>query len=266
MSNEPRRHEPSWYLMLTCTCAYRFWFGLVTFALGLHIPDHEIDLCRELMANAWIAVGLQNDLWSWPKERDAAKQHGKDHVVNAIWVLMQEHKTDVSEAMQICRNLIVEYVAKYLKVIEATRNDESISLDLRKYLDAMLYSISGNVVWSLECPRYNPKITFNETQLGWMERGVPSLETSISREEISGNASDSSAPSPLADELDSIRDRAGSASTKISSLSTEGSCSPIQTEDDRALKTFDASYKTLEVSSPPRGSDCTSFVDRKAGN
>ncbi|KAJ4387227.1 hypothetical protein N0V93_007816 [Gnomoniopsis smithogilvyi] len=247
-----RQHETR-FIELSKYIPYRimdvgemFWFGLVTFALGLNIPDHELDLCRELMANAWVAVGLQNDIWSWPKELDAAKHHGKDHVVNAIWVLMQEHKTDVGEAMQICRNLIVEYVAKYIKVIEATRNDESISLDLRKYLDAMLYSISGNVIWSLECPRYNPKITFNETQLEWMWRGLPSLETSISEEEISGNASESSAPSPLVDELDSIRDRAGSASTKNSSLSSGGFCSPIYTQDDRALKTFNASYKALE--------------------
>ncbi|KAG6353554.1 hypothetical protein INS49_005516 [Diaporthe citri] len=150
-----------------------FWFGLVTFGLGLHIPDHELDLCRELMSHAWIAVGLQNDIWSWPKERDAAKMNEKDHVVNAIWVLMQEHQTDVDGAMQICRKLIVDHVAKYLDVIEATKNDESISLDLRRYLDAMLYSISGNVVWSLECPRYNPDINFNETQREWMRLGVP---------------------------------------------------------------------------------------------
>ncbi|KAG8158274.1 hypothetical protein KVR01_012035 [Diaporthe batatas] len=216
-----------------------FWFGLVTFALGLQIPDHELELCRELMANAWISVGLQNDLWSWPKERDAAKQHGKDHVVNAIWVLMQEHKTDVSGAMQICRSLIVEYVAKYLKVIEATKNDESISLDLRKYLDAMLYSISGNVVWSLECPRYNPKITFNETQLEWMRGGLPLLE-------ISESFSDSPDLSPSPDELDSIRYRAGSASTEASSLATGGSCSPAHTDDNKSSEAYDANNQSLE--------------------
>lgn len=153
--------------------ARRFWFGLVTFGLGLHIPDHELNLCRELMSHAWIAVGLQNDIWSWPKEQDAAVLHGKDHVVNAIWVLMQEHRTDVDGAMQICRKLIVDHVAKYLDVIEATKNDESISLDLRKYLDAMLYSISGNVVWSLECPRYNPDINFNKAQLELMRERLP---------------------------------------------------------------------------------------------
>ncbi|POS74342.1 hypothetical protein DHEL01_v207267 [Diaporthe helianthi] len=215
-----------------------FWFGLVTFALGLHIPDHELELCRELMANAWIAVGLQNDLWSWPKERDAAKLHGNDHVVNAIWVLMQEHKTDVNEAMDMCRKLIVEYVAKYLKVIEDTRNDVSISLDLRKYLDAMLYSISGNVVWSLECPRYNPEINFNETQSEWMRRGVPPLETSISGDDYSANSSDVSATSASENEVDSIRGRPASSRSSFEST---------HTASDKQSDALDGGDQTLEM-------------------
>lgn len=137
-----------------------------------------MDLCRELMAPAWIAVGLQNDLWSWPKERDAAEKQGHGHVINALWVLMQEHKTDVDGAEQICRRLIKENVAKYLQVVRDSKDNKSLSEDLRKYIDAMQYSISGNVVWSLSCPRYNPDISFNKQQLGWMHHGVPASEDS----------------------------------------------------------------------------------------
>ncbi|GJC78710.1 fusicoccadiene synthase [Colletotrichum liriopes] len=132
------------------------------------------------MAPAWIAVGLQNDLWSWPKEEDAAKKQGKGHVINAIWVLMQEHKTDVRGAAQICRRLIKEYVAKYLQIVKESRNNHLLSPDLRKYIEAMKYSISGNVVWSLTCPRYNPQVSFNECQLEWMYRGVPEIGPSSS--------------------------------------------------------------------------------------
>ncbi|KAI1857352.1 uncharacterized protein JN550_013232, partial [Neoarthrinium moseri] len=156
-----------------------FWYGVVTFGLGLRIPDHELDLCRSLMAPAWTAVGLQNDLWSWPKERDAAQLRGKDHVINAIWVIMQEQQVQVHEAMQICRQLIKDYVSRYLQTMEEIKVNTSISSDLRKYLQAMLYSISGNVVWSLTCPRYNPDVEFNQTQLDWMFNGVP-LNTSPS--------------------------------------------------------------------------------------
>lgn len=137
-----------------------------------------MDLCRELMAPAWIAVGLQNDLWSWPKERDAAEKQGRGHVINALWVLMQEHKTDVDGAEQICRRLIKENVAKYLQVVRASKDNDSLSKDLRKYINAMQYSISGNVVWSLSCPRYNPDISFNKQQLEWMHHGVPASDDS----------------------------------------------------------------------------------------
>ncbi|KAK6213609.1 fusicoccadiene synthase [Colletotrichum tabaci] len=168
-----------------------FWYGVVTFGLSLRIPDHEMDLCRKLMAPAWIAVGLQNDLWSWPKERDAAEKQGKDHVINAIWVLMHEHKTDLEGAEQICRRLIKENVAKYLQIVKECRDDASLSEDLRKYIEAMKYSISGNVVWSLTCPRYNPQVSFNERQIRWMHEGVPELETSCSSPEAESVSSSS---------------------------------------------------------------------------
>jgi fusicocca-2,10(14)-diene synthase/ophiobolin F synthase len=190
------------------------------------------------MSHAWIAVGLQNDIWSWPKERDAARLHGKDHVVNAIWVLMQEHQTDVDGAMQICRKLIVDHVAKYLDVIEANKNDESISLDLRKYLDVMLYSISGNVVWSLECPRYNPDINFNETQLEWMRQGLPprpelSPSLLVNLETVSADESDSTVDSDKSG--DTQRDSSPS-SVSSCSLSRETSAAAQETHTHKVFE------------------------------
>lgn len=140
--------------------------------MGLHIPEHETETCRRLMADAWIAVGLQNDLWSWPKERDEAARKGEAYVVNAIWVLMQEHQVDVTGAEGICRKLIKEYVARYVQTIKDTRDDETLSKDLRIYMEAFQYAISGNVVWSRTCPRYNPAANFNETQLDMMHNAV----------------------------------------------------------------------------------------------
>lgn len=222
----------------------------MTFGLGLHIPDHEIDLCRELMSNAWVAVGLQNDLWSWEKELNAATLHGKDHVVNAIWVLMQEYQTDVDGAMQICRKLIVEYVAKYLEVIESTKNDESISMDLRKYLDAMLYSISGNVVWSLECPRYNPGKSFNETQLQCMRQGFPPLASKPETGNGPKVISNERAASPVADVSDTTEDSSKTGSLRHeSSLCTGLSLSPTPSSEEVGSREHLMSHIKLEVCS-----------------
>ncbi|KJZ80130.1 hypothetical protein HIM_00844 [Hirsutella minnesotensis 3608] len=149
----------------------RFWYGVVTFGMGLHIPAHELDTCRSLMAPAWAAVALQNDLFSWPKEHDAAQRRRQGHVVNAIWVLMQEHGAGVVEVPSICRQYIKKHVAEYVQIVQDSKGNMLLSRDLRKYVEAMPYSISGNIIWSLSCPRYNPRVSFNKAQLEGMHRG-----------------------------------------------------------------------------------------------
>lgn len=188
----------------------------MTFGLGLHIPENELDLCRKLTAPAWISVSLQNDLWSWPKERDAAEQQGQTHVINALWVLMQEKQVDIDEAEKICRKLVKEYVAEYRQIWEENRSNESISPDLRKYMECMLYSISGNVVWSLGCPRYHSEYDFNEKQLDWMRNGLPQIESS---------ADSSKAPSS-----DSSKDPA-TPDNETESAFTVPFLSPLDAED-----------------------------------
>lgn len=157
-----------------------FWHGMVTFGMGLTIPEEEMPLCEKLMKPAWHAASLQNDLFSYDKEYRDAVRHGQADVVNAVWVIMKEHGIDVDEAKQLCRVKIKEAVAQYLQIVETTRNNDSISLDLRKYVEAMQYSLSGNVAWSVACPRYHEKATYNELQLKRMKYGIARYPSSLS--------------------------------------------------------------------------------------
>ena len=135
----------------------RFWFGLITFGMGLTIPEHEMKLCKELDKPAWEALALTNDLYSWEKERDDAAKAGESLVVNAIWVLMQEYSISEPEAKDLCQQKIKESVARAVQIANDTRTRTDLSLDLRKYTDAITYSVSGNLVWSIYCPRYHPE-------------------------------------------------------------------------------------------------------------
>ncbi|CZT49095.1 related to Fusicoccadiene synthase [Rhynchosporium secalis] len=155
-----------------------FWYGVVTFGMGIVIPEEETEICRELMRPAWIAVGLQNDLYSWEKEKQAADRNGHTHVVNAIWVLMREYNISDEDAKILCRKMIKDWVAKYIQIVRENKHNQSLSIDLRKYIEAMQYSISGNVAWSLACPRYNPTASFNRAQLEWMQNGIPNINDS----------------------------------------------------------------------------------------
>ena len=130
--------------------------------MGLTIPEEQMNLCKMLSRPAWEALVLTNDLYSWDKERREAAILGQPSVVNAIWVLMQEHSVTEQEAKRLCRLKVQQSVKGATRIVEATKADEEISLHLRKYLEALLYSISGNLVWSIYCPRYHPEQTLNE--------------------------------------------------------------------------------------------------------
>jgi fusicocca-2,10(14)-diene synthase len=130
--------------------------------MGLTIPEVEMSLCKQLAHPAWAALVLTNDLYSWEKERDAAKEANTPHVINAIYVLMGEHSLSETEAQDRCRQKIKEYVAEALRVVEKTKADVDLSLDLRKYIGAILYSVSGNLVWSIYCPRYHPENSYDD--------------------------------------------------------------------------------------------------------
>lgn len=134
---------------------YRFWFGTLTFGMALTIPTNEYDLCMELARPGYAVLGLVNDLYSWRKERDAANKAGQDFVFNAIWVIMRERSVSEDEAKAICADEIRRYTSEYQDIVHAIRGDSSLSKDTRAYLEAVLFSCIGNLVWSIYCPRYH---------------------------------------------------------------------------------------------------------------
>lgn len=67
---------------------------------------------------------------------------------------------------------IKECVAKYMVIVEDIKQRTDLSLDLRKYVEAMQYSLSGNVIWSLLCPRYHQGANYNDFQLSLLKNRV----------------------------------------------------------------------------------------------
>lgn len=141
-----------------------FWFGLVTFGMALTIPEAEVAQIRDLTRPCWIVLALQNDICSYNKECRAAAQKGASHVVNALWFIMRDSRIELDEAEKICRQHVDTNVKRYQEIVAMHRNDESLSKDARKYLESLLYTISGDAAWSLICPRYNSKETNREPQ------------------------------------------------------------------------------------------------------
>jgi ophiobolin F synthase len=114
---------------------------------------------------AVIAASLTNDLFSYEKEYEAAQAAELPDVVNALWVLMSEHKISLEEAKSMCRMRIKQEVAQYARIVKETQSRNDLSSDAKRYIELMQYSVSGNVIWSLQCPRYHRNIHYNERQL-----------------------------------------------------------------------------------------------------
>jgi ophiobolin F synthase len=144
----------------------RLWHGLVTFGCAITIPEEEADEVRELLTPALISAALVNDLFSFEKERNDT------NVQNAVLVVMREHGCSEEEARQICRERIRVENAKYVRVVKDTSTRTDLCDDVKRYIEVMQYTLSGNVAWSSQCPRYNERAKWNELQLLRAEYGV----------------------------------------------------------------------------------------------
>lgn len=144
----------------------RLWHGLVTFGCAITIPEEEAEETKELLRPALIAASLTNDLFSFEKERDDV------NVQNAVLVVMREHDWSEAEAREILKDRIRIEVANYVRVVKETRTRSDISNDMKRYIEIIQYTLSGNLAWSTQCPRYNAGAKWNELQLLRAKHGV----------------------------------------------------------------------------------------------
>ena len=140
-------------------------FGLSMFGMGLDIPEDQQQTCLELARPLWLQIALANDYHSWEREQEAAKAHGHVSVTNAIWVLMHKHSMTYEEANALCGERAKQYAAEYLKILETVKNRDDLCQDAKYLLDLLKFVISGNIAWSLQCPRYHPDRELNPVQL-----------------------------------------------------------------------------------------------------
>lgn len=149
---------------------------MLTFGMGLTIPEGELHRAHELANVAYLNLGLTNDLYSYQKEYETARAMGEDHVVNIISVLMEEHNVSEEEARAMCREKIKQTVVDYRETVRLTHARTDVSTGTKRYVEALLYSLSGNLVWSIDCPRYHSWSSYNERQLDRMQNGIPKAD------------------------------------------------------------------------------------------
>ncbi|GIC93128.1 terpene cyclase [Aspergillus udagawae] len=144
---------------------YMLWNGLVTFGCAITVPDEEEEEAKRLIIPALIQASLLNDLFSFQKEKNDAS------IQNAVLIVMNEHGC-IEEARDILKKRIRLECANYVHNVKETNAWVDVSDELKRYINIMQYTLSGNAAWSTNCLRYNGPTKLNELQLLRGEHGL----------------------------------------------------------------------------------------------
>jgi hypothetical protein len=132
------------------------------FGMGMVLSNEEREELKDVVQPCFAALGLANDYFSFDREYDEFKSSNAPLMINSVWLHMQWHGVDVNRAKDMVREATVKYEEKFLRSCEEYRHaHQPISGKLDQYLTGLTCQISGNVVWSLNCPRYHPSFHYD---------------------------------------------------------------------------------------------------------
>ena len=136
---------------------------MLLFGMGVTLSKEEDIKLEQIRKPCYAALGLANDFFSFDREYADFEKSGKSQTLtNAVWLHMQWYNMDVNAAKSMTLEATKRHEEKFLgSCAEFRQNNAPIPEKLDRYLDALAYQISGNVVWSLNCPRYHREYRYD---------------------------------------------------------------------------------------------------------
>jgi hypothetical protein len=132
------------------------------FGMGMTLTDVELLGLKGVVHPCHACLGLANDYFSFDREYADFDSAGGRKLINAVWLFMQWQRVDAATAKQIVKKVASEYEGEFLRRWDEWKTTQKPpSQRLEKYLEALSYMVSGNVYWSLNCPRYNPHFRYD---------------------------------------------------------------------------------------------------------
>ncbi|KAK3991456.1 isoprenoid synthase domain-containing protein [Cladorrhinum sp. PSN332] len=116
--------------------------ALMCFGMDMLLTKCEEASVADIKKAIFASFGLVNDYFSFDREWSEAQQAGGPKPLNAVCLYMKWR----SVGPQAAKDLVREASNRYLK--------------------ALAYEASGNVVWSKTCPRYNPRFRLYDPNAG----------------------------------------------------------------------------------------------------
>ncbi|TFK35378.1 isoprenoid synthase domain-containing protein [Crucibulum laeve] len=136
---------------------------MIVWGCGLPIKQHlreesNLKLLDHLTSRH---VSLANDIFSYRRETEVAKQTNSGEVskaiANAVVFIIQERALDEKDAIQFLWHYLSDLETEMLKVeetIKATYSSGDL-IEVEGHIESMKALCAGNIAWSTRCRRYN---------------------------------------------------------------------------------------------------------------
>ncbi|KAJ4398409.1 geranylgeranyl pyrophosphate synthetase [Neurospora sp. IMI 360204] len=130
--------------------------SLMLFGLGETLTNEEDSLLAPIIHPCYACLCLANDYLSFDHEwAESLSSPDAPKPINAVWLYMQWQNVDTATAKRLVREATNRLEAEFLERWRKFRESGKSNDKLERYLRGLSYLVSGNVVWSLNCPRYH---------------------------------------------------------------------------------------------------------------
>ncbi|KAI1818647.1 isoprenoid synthase domain-containing protein [Poronia punctata] len=147
--------------------------AMMLWGMGMQLSPEEDQQLEPVIKPCYAALGLANDYFSFDREyaefqesSSSSSSSSGSHLTNSVWLHMQWHGVDVQSAKEMVLKATSSYEQDFLRRVDefkrtTTTTTHHLDPKLDRYLRALSYQVAGNVVWSLNCPRYHPDYRYD---------------------------------------------------------------------------------------------------------
>ena len=130
--------------------------------MGIMLTEEEDAELIKLRVPWCVVFLLTNDFFSFDREYAEMQEAGLPMLKNAVWLCMKWHGVDVAGAKKMVAEETLKHEGQFQtmwKEYELAHAPLSSRID--EYLRGLAYQLSGNILWSTNCPRYNASYRYD---------------------------------------------------------------------------------------------------------
>lgn len=154
------------------------------FSYDLHLSTAELDSVRDIERNCGKHISLVNDIFSYEKEKLISEKETTEGAImcNAVQILSDEVHISIEAAKNVLWLMVreaefahAELQARHYSLLPGLVPKD----DLRRYIEGLVYQMSGNELWSRTTMRYRQPATVERKDLQQASSSPTDQQTEI---------------------------------------------------------------------------------------